>query len=133
MNTIKPWLSQQEAQRIFCELADANLRTAQRERERDICQHALDEATARIAELEAELAKAHSLAGDLFHRTRDLEIIKAKSEARIAELEAERDGLTAALAMYRNPTHCKIDQQSPDKWPCPRCGEGPCRNVGRLR
>jgi septal ring factor EnvC (AmiA/AmiB activator) len=51
--SIKPWLSQQEAQRLLCELADANLEAAQRKRERDILQHALDEATARIAELEA--------------------------------------------------------------------------------
>jgi hypothetical protein len=43
---IKPWLSQQDAQRIFCELADANLLAAQRERERDILQHALDEVRA---------------------------------------------------------------------------------------
>lgn len=53
--SIKPWLSQAEAQRLLCELADANLDAAQRKRERDILQHALDEATAHIAELEAAL------------------------------------------------------------------------------
>lgn len=58
---IKPWLSQQDAQRLFCELADANLDAAQRKRERDILQHALDEATARIVELlnERDQAAAH--------------------------------------------------------------------------
>ena len=62
---IKPWLSQQEAQRLLCELADANLDAAQRKRERDILQHALDEATARIAEREAWRSRAEKRQNEL--------------------------------------------------------------------